>query len=627
MLKKIRIINFVLIIIGILSISSVQSTYFHLEDDLQVNSIALFKKWSFKTEGSIDSSPLAIDFDGNGELEILIGSDDNCLYYIDANGELIWKREFSEQVNTSPCVADLDMDGEFEIIVGTNEYIPYCLSFDNTIKWQKTFGHIFFGTPAITDIDQDGKMEIIAGCYDQSTYCLEDTGVEKWKLYIGSIVYGSPAIGDINADNIPEILLPSENDTVFCIDNNGGVVWKTTIPESFFVSPLLIDLDGDNRSEALIIDNRKNLYCCNGLTGAELWRFEVSDDRTSSPVVADLDLDGELDIIICGRNGAYCLDLQGSLNWHNKEVGQVYSSPTIADINNNSYLEVVISAGNGKIFVLDYSGNTIINFRNNIGLDFRTYEYSSPLIVDLNKDGRFEIIIGSTNRKVTCLEFAGVLSSGIAPWNCFKGTIYRTSNLDSDGDFLDDITEVVYNTSIMDADSDSDQYTDGEEIFSQTDPLNSLDFPSWERLTPIIAKKPINWPLVISISLNVLLIVGFSAYYSVRVLKPRAIRKRFIAQSEKVDSKYNQQTMERLMKELSKKGEVDESSLMKKSRKLKVKKFKGKSDSQICMICKVSIKPDTNIVQCKYCRSLFHINHMNSWMLNYEICPVCKRNL
>ena len=49
--------------------------------------------------------------------------------------------------------------------------------------------------------------------------------------------------------------------------------------------------------------------------------------------------------------------------------------------------------------------------------------------------------------------------------------------------------------------------------------------------------------------------------------------------------------------------------------------------SAICMICKLSLKPEQRITKCPMCESMFHQDHIVDWLKMKGKCPVCQQNL
>ncbi|MCL4552352.1 MAG: VCBS repeat-containing protein, partial [Candidatus Marsarchaeota archaeon] len=87
-----------------------------------------------------------------------------------------WPQHQDQIVQSSPAVADLDGDGWLEIVVGTGTYYPnvgnYVTAFrhDGSILWRTTTGGQVVGSPAIGDVNGDGALEVVVGSEDHNIY-------------------------------------------------------------------------------------------------------------------------------------------------------------------------------------------------------------------------------------------------------------------------------------------------------------------------------------------------------------------------------------------------------------------------------------------------------------------------
>jgi len=189
------------------------------------------------------------------------------------------------------------------------------------------------GTGAVADIDVDGRPDIVVTARDYRLLAFANDGSVLWhsdplpedvwlaSLYPFDSDYGASGstwwhggavfVGDMNADGSPEILV---NHALY--DAEGHVLWAVPEPlPTFFQSSIMVDLDDDGRLEVV--------------TAHGAWRFDgdwqptqlwdlIEDpiqsvsQRAAIPHVADLDDNGDPEILLARGDGYWVLDHDGS---------------------------------------------------------------------------------------------------------------------------------------------------------------------------------------------------------------------------------------------------------------------------------------------------------------------------
>ncbi|MBN1330335.1 MAG: E3 ubiquitin protein ligase [Candidatus Heimdallarchaeota archaeon] len=55
--------------------------------------------------------------------------------------------------------------------------------------------------------------------------------------------------------------------------------------------------------------------------------------------------------------------------------------------------------------------------------------------------------------------------------------------------------------------------------------------------------------------------------------------------------------------------------------------YHGIIKNDICMICKLFLTSKDSILQCPTCESLYHKEHLYTWITSKQRCPVCSKEL
>ena len=214
--------------------------------------------------------------------------------------------------------------------------------------------------------------------------------------------------------------------------------------------PAFADFNNDHLLESVFCDEDGTIHCLDS-QGNELWTFTYGSHLYSSPVITDLDQDDNQDIIVgTYMNDTICLTGNGQVKWDSQMDWFVFASPALADINNDGNTEVIIGSLDKHLYCLDTSGGKLWSYKTIDKI------YGSAAIADLEGDGLVEIVFGSYTQILYCLGL-NYTSSSANQWNTFRGGNFHTGWMDSDGDHVDDLTEVTY--------YESDPYTwEGEHL-------------------------------------------------------------------------------------------------------------------------------------------------------------------
>lgn len=438
--------------------------------------IEVSEKWIYPMGLTTKSSPAVIDLDNDGYCEVIITSEtDNMIYCLDYTGSKLWNYTAEDVFFASPIAADLDKDGYLEVLVGSYDNYLYCLNYTGDLEWRYDSGSEIKASASVGDLDKDGTLEILFG--SNRLFCLSHTGQQEWNYSIGCAV--QPAIADLDGDDDLEIVFNNKSD-VHCVNHTGQNLWIASTTYDIFDAVAIADLDDNGYLEIVVVENENlgsgndnsYVYCFNA-TGSQKWKSTTLGqyaDVQSAPTIADLDNDDSLEIIVTtnGENLS-CLDKDGKRTWNSTDIIDNTCNPSVADLDNDGTLEVLVTerAAENKLFCFDHEFSEEWNYSLAQACD------TTPIIVDIDGDGIVEIIILSTNGFVYCLGLTDV-TSGSQRYYAERGSVFGTGQMDSDNDYMDDLTEDYYGTNAELADTDIDGLEDWDEIYYlPTNPLNS----------------------------------------------------------------------------------------------------------------------------------------------------------
>ncbi|HLI71590.1 MAG TPA: FG-GAP-like repeat-containing protein [Ktedonobacteraceae bacterium] len=279
------------------------------------------------------------DLNGDGQLEVVAGTDDGGVHVFDARGEEVWSYICDDRIWTV-YVGDIDLDGTFEVVAGSGGGQVYVFSNAGEIKWQSKLGNwiesvyihevkqtgyaelvvglrghqgkiqIFnnrfeaaaqpISTPhgvrivGTYDLDGDGVAEIIAGGDDDNVYTYKRDGSLFWSYRTGDRARGL-VIRDIDADGHMEIVVGSEDRNVHVLDSEGHLKWRYYTPHRV-LSVNTLDFDQEGEIGVFFgTDDGTVLFFTKA--GDLLWRYIVGD-RVCGVQAADCNQDGKVEIIV-----------------------------------------------------------------------------------------------------------------------------------------------------------------------------------------------------------------------------------------------------------------------------------------------------------------------------------------
>ena len=356
--------------------------------------------WEEESSFSIYSSPITIDIDDDGVLDVLYAGANGKFKAMNAIWETLWEFKTNATQISTPAAADIDKDGAIEVVfVGEGPEFTqvYCLDYEGFEKWNFTLPS--FSDKAFITIDEisseDSGLEILIStgqtpkgiATSTSLFCISSRGKKIWEYveqeFLADITT-TPAVDKLDTDSANEIVIGmTGNGGIIVLDDEGLREW-TDVPGFRYTSPIIYDIDNSGFPEVII--NTDNLVVCYDNVGKVLWNFETTEPIFSTPIAHDINNNGSVEIL-AASDYLYCIDQEGHLIWKTPFPKKVhYSSVAIGDINTGDP-EIIVGDSNGTLYAFSSSGEMIWN------VTYGTRIQSSPVLATFLDDGTPEIFL------------------------------------------------------------------------------------------------------------------------------------------------------------------------------------------------------------------------------------------
>ena len=339
------------------------------------------------------SAPSFADIDGDGDQDLVLGASDGTLrvYQNDGNGvfaELTGANNPFDGLDfgseSDPSLADIDGDGDVDLIVGSfTSGVRVALNDGSgtfsVLSLQNTpFINPIFGSAtkiALGDIDNDGDADVVIGelLGTLETWINDGTGTFTALTGANNPFNGvdvgtlaNPHLIDLNGDGDLDLVVGSTNGALRSFDNVGGVFTELTGVNNPFngitmpnqSDPSFADIDGDGDADLIVggVDGTLSYFQNNTSSGLDITVTVIAEN--DAPTIGG-------DLAISLAEGATYTLTTSDLNGIDGDHGSGDLTFTVSSVTNGAILVNGVSSSGSQSFTQDDLANGLVEYLHN----------------------------------------------------------------------------------------------------------------------------------------------------------------------------------------------------------------------------------------------------------------------
>ena len=428
-----------------------------------------------------NSSPVFVDIDSDDDFDMFIGKSTGTIDYYRNDGDSslpVWTyvSELTDSIGatidvgsrSSPVFVDIDNDGDFDMFAGESGGVINYFRNDGdssspvwtdagtlTDSVGSTIDIGSRSSPAFVDIDNDSDFDMFVGDSSGYVYYYRNEGNAASPVWtdagtltdsggspidVGS--YSSPVFTDIDNDGDFDMFAGNSSGNICYYRNDGdsiSPVWNLASSKYSYIGvdnysvPAFVDIDNDSDFDKFIGDGSGQIYAYrnDGDATSPVWSeigtltdsvgSTIDVGSRSSPAFADINNDGDFDMFV-GDNS-------GEINYFRNDgdssspiwtdagtltdsVGSTidvgtYSSPVFVDIDSDGDFDMFVGDNSGEINYFRNDGDSSSpiwtdagTLTDSVGSTIDVGSYSSPAFVDIDNDGDFDMFVGENQGNI-----------------------------------------------------------------------------------------------------------------------------------------------------------------------------------------------------------------------------------
>jgi subtilisin family serine protease len=389
--------------------------------------------WPYNVGGASTSSPILVNLDAEPDKEVVFGDQAGNIHAMKADGitELPnFPLPAGSAIVGSLSMADINNDGLLEFACSLQNNTIFVFNQNGNPIWSLPAGGTLRTSPIIASLGLNATKQIITATQTGNLFVLNSDGTyyPNFPAAVGGAVLGPPTVADLNGDGLLEILVATLNGNLCAISSTTGtnIAGFPVALAGGSQNPITVaNIDADTNPEILINTSTAGYVLAYNHDGSQLWQKNVGGQIKTGPVVADVNNDGNKEIICIGASGIVNILTTAGTNLPNTPINinqGTECTPTVARFDNDNYAGIIFGDSNGMLHSVRADGTESPNFPIDINGNIKI----SSALGDIDQDGDFDIVIPND---------AGFYTIDIKRpaqeilWQCYMATYNRSGNI------------------------------------------------------------------------------------------------------------------------------------------------------------------------------------------------------
>ncbi len=353
-----------------------------------------------------------------------------------------WPVDTGGAAATSAILEDVNGNGSKEVIFSDQSGNVHITTADGAATipgFPLNLGSSVVGSIAMSNLQNNGTYGFAASLANNHIAAFNSNGEILFNQSASGTLRSGPVIANLFPGQSAKIIVITQAGDIHVLNHDGSYVpnFPLSLGVAFLAPPAVADLNGDGNLEIIACALNGHVYAISAVTGQSISGFPVTNlsGGSQNPItIANLDGDEHPEMLIATSTSGhlYALNHDGSVLFQKTIGSAIKTSPVVADVNNNGSKEIILIAANGDIYIMDSTGANLPNTPLSVG----TSVECTPVVARFDHASNLSgIIFGDINGRLHSVRLDGTESPNFPiKLNGNVKVSAAVSDLDGDGD-------------------------------------------------------------------------------------------------------------------------------------------------------------------------------------------------